>query len=162
MSVAEMYVDFKNKFVTIYVQKSVYECWLNSRQFNFVDTEQFGVLIGSRIKDESTLWIEECTTPKPGDVSSRTHFTLRDSFHQKAIDKAFKNSEGVDGYIGTWHTHPQSEPEPSGVDIVDWLGCIQRNPDRQLIFVIVGNNHVNIYLNANNKFEKLTRNIHGK
>ncbi|MGB0834106.1 MAG: Mov34/MPN/PAD-1 family protein [Psychrobium sp.] len=161
MSVVDELVLFEGPSIKVNVQQSVYECWLNHRQLSEHDTEQFGVLIGSRTEDESTIWIDRCTTPQPKDISKRARFTLQDPIHQNCIDRAFKESKGEMGYIGTWHTHPQNKPEPSGVDIADWASCILRNPDRQLLFVIVGNQLINIYIDINGEFEKLTRKING-
>lgn len=84
---------------------------------------------------------------------------MKDPFHQKTIDKAFKESNGELGYIGTWHTHPQDEPIPSIIDLNDWGQCALRNPDRQLVFVIVGKTQVNIYIRNNDKLEVVTRKV---
>ena len=86
---------------------------------------------------------------------------MQDPFHQKAIDKAFKKSSGEMGYIGTWHTHPQNSPIPSGIDINDWANCIERNLDRLLLFVIVGRKKTTIYIYLNNNLEELTRDNNG-
>jgi integrative and conjugative element protein (TIGR02256 family) len=161
MSVAENEVLFEGESIKVHVNKSVYKCWLKHRQLKTEDTEQFGVLIGSRTEDESNIWIDRCTTPQTKDVSRRASFTLKDPYHQTFIDKVFAESDGEMGYIGTWHTHPQNNPAPSGVDIADWANCTHRNPNRQLLFVIVGNKQVCIYINIVEKIERLTRKING-
>ena len=161
MLVAEGDVIFKSALITINVAPAVYKCWLQQRQMNNSDTEQFGVLIGSRLSDDCTFWIDKCTTPKAKDKSKRASFLMQDPFHQKMIDEAFKESSGEMGYLGTWHTHSQSQPVPSGVDINDWANCIARNPDRLLLFVIVGQKQTNIYINLNNNFEIMTRDNNG-
>jgi len=161
MLAAEDNVIFKNALITINVSPVVYKCWLQHRQMNYSDTEQFGVLIGSRLPGDGTFWIDKCTTPKAKDKSKRASFLMQDPFHQKMIDKEFKNSSGEMGYLGTWHTHPQSHPIPSGIDIKDWLSCMDSNSDRLLLFVIVGQKQTNIYINLNNNLEKLTRDNNG-
>lgn len=161
MFVAENNVLFKNELITININPEVYKCWLQHRQVNNSDTEQFGVLIGSRLPDDKTFWIDLCTTPKPKDKSKRASFLMQDPFHQRAIDKAFKKSSGEMGYLGTWHTHPQSHPIPSSIDINDWLHCMERNPDRLLLFVIVGQKQTNIYINLNNNLEIISRDNNG-
>lgn len=161
MLVAEDEVIFKSASITIIVSPAVYKCWMQHRQIKGSDTEQFGVLIGSRLPDDETFWIDMCTTPQPKDKSKRASFLMQDPFHQSAIDKAFKKSSGEMGYLGTWHTHPQSYPIPSGIDINDWLSCMVRNPDRLLLFVIVGQKQTNIYIYLNNNLEKLTRDNNG-
>lgn len=154
-------VRFVGSTIELTVSKQVYDCWLRHRQMESEDTEQFGVLIGSRIEDESKIWINKCTTPQKMDISQRARFTMKDPFHQKQIDTAFEESNGESGYIGTWHTHPQGIPIPSIIDLNDWDQCSLRNPDRQLLFVIIGNKQVNIYIRINNKLEMVTRKIDG-
>ncbi|KJY80295.1 hypothetical protein TW74_05845 [Vibrio nigripulchritudo] len=152
---------FFGSSVELRVNKQVYECWLKHRQMKRKDTEQFGVLIGSRTEGESNIWIDRCTTPKKKDISQRTRFVMKDPFHQETIAKAFKQSNSELGYIGTWHTHPQNVPVPSIIDLNDWVQCTLRNPDRQLVFVIVGNEQINIYIKINENLEMATRKIDG-
>lgn len=161
MSVTDEDILFFGSSVELRVNKQVYECWLEHRQIKRKDTEQFGALIGSRVEGECKIWIDRCTTPKKKDISQRAKFVMRDPFHQQAIDTAFEQSNGELGYIGTWHTHPQCIPEPSIIDLNDWVQCTLRNPDRQLVFVIVGNEQVNVYININGNLEIAKRNIDG-
>lgn len=158
MSVTED-ILFSYSDIEVVVNRSVYDIWLNNRQTRSQNTEQFGVLIGSHSIDQSTIWIDLCTSPKTKDISQRTRFVMKDPFHQKAIDEAFINTDGEMGYIGTWHTHPQNKPIPSSIDLEDWSKCELRNPDRKLLFVIIGNQQINIYINLNNKLEVAWRNI---
>lgn len=154
-------VFFAGSNIELRVNKDVYNCWLKHRQVKRGDTEQFGVLIGSRLEDESRIWIDKCTTPKPKDISKRARFVMQDPSHQKNIDEAFEESNGELGYIGTWHTHPQNKPVPSVIDLVDWVQCALRNPDRQLVFAIVGNEQINIYIKINNNLKMVTRKVDG-
>ncbi|WP_107191178.1 Mov34/MPN/PAD-1 family protein [Photobacterium phosphoreum] len=159
MSVTNDEVWFTGSPIELRVSKHVYACWLQHRQMKPNDTEQFGVLIGSRNEDESSIWINKCTTPQRGDISHRTRFTMKDLFHQKTITKEFKESNGELGYIGTWHTHPQDVPTPSIIDLNDWDQCALRNPDRQLVFVIIGNKQVNIYIKNKEQIEMVMKEI---
>lgn len=161
MFATDEYALFVGSNVELRVDKRVFQCWLKHRQLARRDTEQFGVLIGSRIEGESKIWIDKCTTPKRKDISQRTRFVMKDPFHQKTIDEAFAESNGELGYIGTWHTHPQDKPVPSSVDLKDWVHCTLRNPDRQLVFVIVGIKQVNIYFKISGNLEVVTRKIDG-
>lgn len=161
MPVCDQEIIFKNDLMQVNVSSCVYKCWMDHRQTNPSDTEQFGVLIGSRLPGDEAFWIDMCTTPQSKDKSKRASFLMQDPFHQKTIDEAFKKSSGEMGYIGTWHTHPQNSPIPSEIDINDWVNCIERNPDRLLTFVIVGRNKTTIYIYLNNKLEELTRGNNG-
>lgn len=159
MSVTSKEIVFSDANIEVKVDKHVYQCWLNHRQLNTDDTEQFGAIVGSRIEDESVIWIEQCTTPQPDDISERYRFVMKSPYHQQFIEAEFKASHGEMGYIGTWHTHPERNPFPSIIDIMDWKQCINRNPDRQLIFVIVGNKKIKIYIDVNGTFTQLERHI---
>ena len=161
MSATNDDVWFMGSIIELRVNKHVYACWLKHRQMKPKDTEQFGVLIGSRIEDESNIWIDRCTTPKKRDISQRARFVMKDPLHQQSINKAFEQSNGELGYIGTWHTHPQNVPIPSIIDLNDWEQCTLRNPDRLLVFVIVGNEQVNIYIKINDTLEVAMRKING-
>ncbi|ELB2850075.1 TPA: hypothetical protein I7272_05720 [Vibrio parahaemolyticus] len=161
MFVTDEDILFIGSSIELRVNKQVYDCWLKHRQLKRENTEQFGVLIGSRTEDESKIWIDRCTTPKQKDISLRERFVMKDPIHQKTIDTAFKESNGELGYIGTWHTHPQSEPTPSNIDLNDWIQCALRNPDRQLVFVIVGNKQINVYINIGKSIEKVIGEIDG-
>lgn len=87
------------------VKKEVYECWLKHRQMKQKDTEQFGVLIGSRIEGGITILVDRCTTPQKKDISQRTSFLMKDPIHQKTIDKAFIESNAELGYIEIGRAH---------------------------------------------------------
>lgn len=159
MSVANNGIMFISPNIQLSVNTQVYACWLKHRQMKYNDTEQFGVLIGSRADDESKIWIDTCTSPQNTDTSQRARFIMKDPNHQKMINNAFESSGGELGYIGTWHTHPQDNPIASTIDLADWKQCSLRNPDRQLVFVIIGNKQINIYVKRNHKLEIITRKI---
>ncbi len=122
----------------IHVSEELLGIWRDKRQLDKNSHEAFGVLIGSQSECASEFWLEICTIPQSQDSATRSSFNLRASQHQHVVDLHFKKSKGTLGYIGTWHTHPENTPIPSHVDIADWRICIERNPDRTLLFVIIG------------------------
>ena len=122
----------------VWIANSVVEAWHSQRQTSADDPEDFGVLIGTTSEDRRERWIDFITRPMDADKQSRFNFELMDPGHQQAVDGAFDSSSGTKIYLGTWHTHPESVPQPSGVDIADWNRCIGRNRNRPLVFVIVG------------------------
>ncbi len=140
--------------MAICVDQSVWEIWQNGRQVYPDMPESFGVIIGS-CKTAGACKFERATVPGKRDIQSRTHFVLHDPCHQKAVNQAFRQSNGYLGYLGTWHTHPVAVPTPSSVDIKDWLACSKRNPDRQLYFVIVGTQKTCVYIKNGTLFKML-------
>lgn len=137
-----MFVHSNQMLVTentrIHVSEELLGIWRDKRQLDKNSHEAFGVLIGSQSECESEFWLETCTLPQSQDSATRTSFNLRASQHQIVVDSYYESSNGTLGYVGTWHTHPEQSPIPSHVDIADWRKCIERNPDRALLFVIVG------------------------
>lgn len=83
------------------------------------------------------LHVLYATVPMPLDKSSRISFERLDPGHQLAVTKAWKESQGRIDYLGDWHTHPQLNPSPSGIDYTEWakLGSTLNKP---LLFLIVG------------------------
>jgi integrative and conjugative element protein (TIGR02256 family) len=141
--------------LTISVDRSVWSVWQDGRQVYPNAPESFGVIIGSCEKTSDSCRIERVTVPGKRDVQSRSHFILKDPCHQKAVELAFRQSDGYFGYLGTWHTHPVAIPTPSTVDQNDWLLCSKRNPDRRLYFVIVGTEKTCIYIKHDKQFKML-------
>ena len=145
---------FLNNYLVI-VQDEVIGIWEKYKQTKNYHNESFGALIGSRDEANKTFWIESCTTPRPQDSATRTGFVMRDSFHQHEVETSFHATNGLWGYIGTWHTHPEPDPIPSSIDINDWLECSVRNPDRFLFFFIVGTAQTRAFMKVDNKFIRM-------
>lgn len=138
--------------IEIYIHKRVLSIFKTYRQEKRDDNERFGVLIGSKSSENDFYWIDEVTTPFFDDVATRISFTMKDPCHQKIIDQTFQESGGENVYMGTWHTHPQRVPKPSFVDKEDWLRCLKRNQKRQLFFVIVGTDEIEVFIRNKKSF----------
>lgn len=138
------------------VPLNVVDVWDRYRQIGSKSAEACGVLIGSCERRADHCFLESVTTPERRDWRSRFRFFLRDKDHQRAVDEAFVRSQGHRGYLGTWHTHPEDDPEPSEIDERDWLECIDRNNDRPLFFVIVGIKHIRVFAKNRDGFKKLS------
>jgi len=91
----------------------------------------------------------------PRDRNSRNSFKILDLGHQKTVDEAHLHSDGTCGFLGTWHTHPETCPTPSKVDKADWRCCLRRNRDRPLVFAIVGAEHTRIFMKWGPIFQSL-------
>lgn len=143
--------------IILSVTSTVIDNWQSLKQDKKEKTEAFGVLIGGQNHNGSRFWIEACTTPLAKDKSTRASFDLKDTRHQKFVDKHFKESSGTSSYLGTWHSHPEPLPSPSHIDLKDWHSCCARNPDRKLIFVIVGTSHFCMYHRAGKDFERICK-----
>jgi len=85
-------------------------------------TETGGILIG-RIEGSRAI-IEKATGPGPMAVQTATRFERDIEFTQKELDaESVKNSNNV--YIGEWHSHLVTSPEPSGRDVLSMIGIAE-------------------------------------
>lgn len=151
-----MFVRSNQMLVTgntkIHISEELLGIWRDKRQLSKNSHEAFGVLIGSQSECASEFWLETCTSPQQQDSATRTSFNLRASHHQNVVDSYYKSSKGMLGYVGTWHTHPERTPMPSFIDITDWRECCRRNPDRRLIFAIIGQMDMCIFRESKGMF----------
>lgn len=77
--------------------------------------ESGGILLG-QVKNDK-VYILKASIPNSKDKSSRVSFLRNKEYAQHIIDYEFANSQGKTIYLGEWHTHPESYPTPSVVDI---------------------------------------------
>lgn len=76
--------------------------------------EQGGILLGRVVEGE--VVVEEATVPGFGDQFGRFFFHRDRSRAQRAVDRAWRESNGTVIYLGEWHTHPEAYPTPSRRD----------------------------------------------
>jgi len=144
--------EFNDK-LKIHISEEIISTWRSQRQLTKSKNEAFGALIGSQSETANEFWLETCTIPQKSDSATRTSFVMRDPHHQKLVESYYYRSNGEIGYVGTWHTHPEPTPTPSTIDIMDWKDCMNRNPDRVLIFAIVGQEQACIFKIFNGTFK---------
>lgn len=139
----------------VFLSAPVCELIHSHRQIDAKLPEAFGVLVGMTSVDKKERWVDLATSPMPGDTQSRYQFSLQDPGHQRAVDVAYAQSDGLRIYLGTWHTHPEARPAPSGVDKDDWRQCIKRNKRRPLLFVIAGIDETAVFVPWGRFFRRL-------
>ena len=139
----------------VHVRDEVAGVWYAHRQTAADAAESFGVLMGTTSVDRREIWLESATTPMAHDWRTRLSFALRDPGHQQAVRRKFACSGGRTIYLGTWHTHPEPVPTPSGIDRDDWAACLRANPRRPLAFVLVGTDQVRVFVRARRRFRPL-------
>jgi len=84
-------------------------------QYEKKDPESGGIILGKII--EKQINILKLSIPTPLDKSSRTNFERNKVSAQIILDYEFYNSGGQLIYLGEWHTHPESFPSPSMIDL---------------------------------------------
>lgn len=94
-----------------------------------------GLLLGFR--DEKAIRVVRCTFPGPGDISTRTRFHRRSPSHQISASIWWARCGGRGDWVGEWHSHPEDNPSPSGIDLTSWRRQV-RHTQRPMVFLIFG------------------------
>jgi integrative and conjugative element protein (TIGR02256 family) len=110
------------------------------RQLNTDQKEAGGILLGRLIEATDDVIVDEVTSPNKADRRGRFFFFRKRNTTQQRINTAWKESAHTRVYLGEWHTHPEDDPSPSGVDIENWsrIGRTARYEQEFLFFIIVG------------------------
>lgn len=87
--------------------------------------EACGILLGMQW---STRWeVTEATPPQSGDRRQQCSYVREMQGHMQIATDRWQHSGGLIGYLGEWHTHPQSHASPSGKDLAELCKISQRN-----------------------------------
>lgn len=78
--------------------------------------ESGGIILGL-VYDNNNVYISKISQPNVSDKASRYSFERDKKVAQIIVDSEFNASDGKVIYLGEWHTHPESNPSPSFVDI---------------------------------------------
>lgn len=97
--------------------------------------EAGGLLIG--YKRGNHFEITDITYPYDEDNRERSLFERNDKRHLHKFKKLVFCSFGRKSFLGEWHTHPEINPTPSSMDIIEWKKTVQSNFDT-LLFLIIG------------------------
>lgn len=141
--------------ITLYITQDVLAQFSDFKQSDKNASEAAGLLIASAATSANAFWIDGITTPKATDIRTRNRFKLDDNLHSQQVERIYQQTKGKRAYLGTWHTHPQSDPSPSKIDKEDWQGHVEDNPGIPLVFVIVGIKHIKVYSYKSGRLSKL-------
>lgn len=109
--------------------------------------EAGGVLLGRFILDCSDVVVDQITVPLQEDRRGRFRFFRSAWKHQQLIFRVWRRSKGTCNYLGEWHTHPESDPFPSALDLQTWRQKLSKDrfDSDVLYFVIVGTEKINAW-----------------
>lgn len=109
--------------------------------------EAGGLLLGRYLRGGYDIVVDRATVPMPGDERSRFGFYRAKEAHQREIELAWQASGGTCCCLGDWHTHPESRPKPSPVDLENWKRMLREDilDDEACFFVIVGQREVGVW-----------------
>ena len=115
------------------------EIALNARA-GTVEDETGGLLLGEIDDSLSTICIDAATGAPPDSVKSPELFVCGIEGTERRCEYEASQSFGSTKFVGVWHTHPVSMPEPSDVDLVAMAEIlhIQDRTPRHVVMLIVG------------------------
>ncbi|MVW84814.1 hypothetical protein EI969_02420 [Pseudomonas sp. PB101] len=105
------------------------------RQNRIDKPEAGGILLGYR--KGPYLHVVQVTVPQLTDQRRRYRFDRAAHHHQQIALEQWRVSEMTMDYLGEWHTHPEINPSPSGMDINEWTKITKRQT-KPMVFMILG------------------------
>ncbi len=132
----------------VIISIDTFQTWKKYRQFKEGSTEACGILIGRHKIDNMTINLDHATIPSEIDLRTKYSNQIKSKHHQEELDMYFQLSGCTKVYIGTWHSHPQDLPTPSGIDLIDWEKQFRLNEHLfdKMVFVIVGRKQTKLWL----------------
>lgn len=115
-------------------------------QHRWEDREAGGVLMGRHLLDSHDVVIDEVSTPQDTDRRGRYNF-FRSRKHEQVSRQRWRQEQNTSAYLGLWHTHPERDPSPSGVDRNDWQQAIVSDTyeGERLYFPIIGTHCIRVW-----------------
>ena len=129
------------------------------RQRSWWQSEAGGVLMGRYLIDTDDVVVDEVTIPQKGDRRSRFSF-FRSKKHSEIAHSRWSEEASALAYLGLWHTHPEPDPTPSGVDRQDWTQALSKDTfhGEMLFFPIVGIQRIRVWaMTTNGAFFELKK-----
>lgn len=123
--------------VLVYFAPEVIQTFMLHRQRYPRQPESGGVLLGRRRGKH--FEVVHATKPFQSDKQSPTSFVREPDGHQLIATSVWTASSGEVGYVGEWHTHPETKPTPSSTDHREWRLLALRQPRLSpIVTTIVG------------------------
>jgi len=105
-------------------------------------TETGGLIFGEINETARILWVTEVEGPPPDSEASEQRFTCGVEGMKEAAEEKEARFGGAVRCIGSWHTHPNSSPHPSDVDlgaVAQLLGAPESTRRTCLLLILAGN-----------------------
>ncbi|MDI1229432.1 MAG: Mov34/MPN/PAD-1 family protein [bacterium] len=121
--------------ITIRFEESVIACFEKHRQLDPKSTEAGGQLYARY--SEGEVLVCKATGPKENDKRGRFFFLPNRKSERAEIRENY--ADGLH-FVGDWHTHPESIPEPSIKDLKSIRNCYRDSEHslKYFIMVIIG------------------------
>ena len=129
--------------------------------------ETGGLLLGEIDDSLKSITIDFASEPPPDSKKSRERFVCGVEGTHKLCEYHEGRSGRSTKFVGVWHTHPVSSPEPSAVDIsaMDQILHNQKKTPRHVVMLIVGHAaetpELRFHLYRRNEFKTVSSTIGG-
>lgn len=150
-------LNIPNAKQTIILSGEIIEQFLKSRQIKLSQREIGGQLFARISQDE--IIIEKTFFPDKRDKRTRTSFFPNRKKQKDEISHCFSN--GLH-YVGDWHTHPETAPSPSSIDLESMRECFIKSKHElnSFILIVVGNSRelLDLWIGLINNFNVVSLN----
>lgn len=132
-----------------------------AKYYSYIETYDFriesgGIIAGQLNPAENQILATDITEPCEKDKCSAFSFKRSECGHQKIMNDLWERSGHTKTYLGEWHTHNQKSPQPSYIDIRNWIHISKRQQNsRWLFFIIVGTEEIGVWNVENGKVIKM-------
>lgn len=135
--------DGRNNFRVVIAPEAKQEmlAWIaRNKRVRGEHVETGGLLFGAIDESLKTIWFDRASGPPPDSIASEENFVCGTEGTQALTEHHSRVSGRSSGFIGIWHTHPVSRPDPSTDDLsaMAQLLVLERRPPRHTLMVIVG------------------------
>ena len=107
--------------------------------------ESGGFILGYKHERTGNISLEYVTHPQLLDIRNRVCFKIRDPIHRILLLRARTRKSY---YMGVWHTHPQTIPDPSPIDRDDWNDTLikDKTASEYVFFLIAGTESIRVWV----------------
>ena len=99
---------------------------LEHRQTSSDRKESGGMLIGRFIQNSEDVVVDLASAPASQDLATRFTFWRSCAPAQKIVNDLWEESHSTANYLGEWHTHPEDDPKPSHIDVLNWKRILKK------------------------------------
>ena len=133
---------------TVEIEASVIELLQSYKQSGRCQRESCGILFGTIYEKSKTTVINRASGIIPGSKRSRHRCHRPRKKAQELVNMLWEESKGTVNYLGEWHTHPERNPTPSGIDLKNWDSILKwvATDSERLYFLIVGTDFLQLWV----------------
>jgi integrative and conjugative element protein (TIGR02256 family) len=121
-------------------QREIRAWTAQSKRLRGADVETGGLMFGSIDESLRVIWLDRASGPPPDSEASARQFLCGVQGTRELAEYHKRESGGSLRFIGIWHTHPVSMPQPSVDDLSAMVQMllIEETTPRHVLMLIVG------------------------